>query len=384
MPRSSNSMLLQSWCWIPIPGPDGSVVGLFNFNFETTLKVVTARRLKVLQKICEKAMLAPTINLFGQNLLEVLADAQYEAPFAALYTCTETSKDDRGSHSSNSGSNSSSSPADGSMNFRINLMGSLGIPQQPEGLSHPMFPQTFHAKMFLASFSYSNEQDAPSPASSQFSELSPDFHAASDTTTTSGVSYVTAQVAVGTPPAFDWSPYIAQAMRVGYAVHVPQLPPDLVADIAQNRGWRDRIRHAVVIPIAPKGEGAEAAVLILGVNSRRPYNEIYSNWVDVLRMTLSSALSAVLGREAETRRADQLAQLDAAKTAFFSNASHELRTPLTLIDGPLNEALAMVNDRPLKEQLALAARNTARLGRLVDSLMDFSRVRRPKHSPSNL
>lgn len=93
-------------------------------------------------------------------------------------------------------------------------------------------------------------------------------------------------------------------------------------------------------------------------------------------MTMSSSLTSILGREAETRRADQLAQLDAAKTAFFSNASHELRTPLTLIGGPLQETLALVSegDRKVKDLLTLAARNVARLARLVDSLMDFSRV----------
>lgn len=111
-----------------------------------------------------------------------------------------------------------------------------------------------------------------------------------------------------------------------------------------------------------------------GINTRRPYNAIYWNWVDVLRMTLGSSLNAVLGREAETRRADQLAQLDSAKTAFFSNASHELRTPLTLIGGPLNEALESVTDRRIRDRLSLASRNVARLSRLVDSLMDFSRV----------
>ena len=112
------------------------------------------------------------------------------------------------------------------------------------------------------------------------------------------------------------------------------------------------------------------------MNTRRPFNEDYIDFLEVMKMTMSSSLASILGHEAETRRADQLAQLDAAKTAFFSNASHELRTPLTLIGGPLQDTLALVSegDRKVKDLLTLAARNVARLASLVGSLMDFSRA----------
>jgi len=65
----------------------------------------------------------------------------------------------------------------------------------------------------------------------------------------------------------------------------------------------------------------------------------------------------------------QLAQLDAAKSSFFSSTSHELRTPLTLISGPVNDLLAKAQDPKSKELLTLASRNVTRLTRLVDSLM---------------
>ena len=70
----------------------------------------------------------------------------------------------------------------------------------------------------------------------------------------------------------------------------------------------------------------------------------------------------------------QLQSLDAAKTAFFSNASHELRTPLTLIYSPLEDCISRTTDTTVKNLLKLAFRNASRLSRLVDSLMDFSRL----------
>ncbi len=82
-------------------------------------------------------------------------------------------------------------------------------------------------------------------------------------------------------------------------------------------------------------------------------------------------------REEERQRAESLAELDRAKTTFFSNVSHEFRTPLTLLLAPLQEVLS---DRthplapPQRERLELAHRNTNRLLKLVNTLLDFSRI----------
>lgn len=82
-------------------------------------------------------------------------------------------------------------------------------------------------------------------------------------------------------------------------------------------------------------------------------------------------------REEERQRAESLAELDRAKTLFFSNISHEFRTPLTLLLAPLQDALS---DRtfPLapihQERLEVARRNSLRLLKLVNTLLDFSRI----------
>lgn len=80
----------------------------------------------------------------------------------------------------------------------------------------------------------------------------------------------------------------------------------------------------------------------------------------------------------ELRQANaQLSDLDVAKTAFFSNISHEFRTPLTLILGPLEDELSerlapLPEDR--RARIEIAQRNGLRLLRLVNNLLDFSRI----------
>ncbi|MBV8783431.1 MAG: response regulator, partial [Gammaproteobacteria bacterium] len=77
----------------------------------------------------------------------------------------------------------------------------------------------------------------------------------------------------------------------------------------------------------------------------------------------------------ERRRAQALAEIDRAKTTFFSNVSHEFRTPLTLLLGPLEEMLAAPNlSERTRQRLQLAHRNSLRLLRLVNALLDFSRI----------
>jgi PAS domain S-box-containing protein len=71
------------------------------------------------------------------------------------------------------------------------------------------------------------------------------------------------------------------------------------------------------------------------------------------------------------------AELDRAKTTFFSNISHELRTPLTLVLGEAEEALADAEE-PLsprqRDRLEVMQRNGQRLLKLVNTLLDVSRL----------
>ncbi len=117
--------------------------------------------------------------------------------------------------------------------------------------------------------------------------------------------------------------------------------------------------------------------LVAGVSARRPYDDQYAAFLDLVAGQIATAVANARAYEDARQRAESLAELDRAKTVFFSNISHEFRTPLTLMLGPLEDSLNGANG-PLPPEtqaaLAVAHRNSLRLMRLVNSLLDFSRL----------
>ncbi|KLO42735.1 SpoIIE family protein phosphatase [Mycobacterium nebraskense] len=131
-------------------------------------------------------------------------------------------------------------------------------------------------------------------------------------------------------------------------------------------------RQALVLPL---GETSNAGAVVIGVSARRPLDSMYRGFCQLLADQLSAAFASVVSYEQQRRRADALAELDRAKTAFLTNVSHEFRTPLTLLLGPLDDALSeAAPGSVLADRLSTAGRNARRLQRLVESLLDFSRI----------
>jgi PAS domain S-box-containing protein len=133
---------------------------------------------------------------------------------------------------------------------------------------------------------------------------------------------------------------------------------------------------AFAAPVGPLASDIPGAVMIAGVSPRLPMDDHYRGFYDLVAAAVGAGLANARAREDERRRAEALAAIDRAKTAFFSNVSHEFRTPLTLMLGPLEDALAEVVSLPhqQRERLEVAHRNVLRLLRLVNSLLDFSRI----------
>ncbi|WP_234733894.1 ATP-binding protein [Tellurirhabdus bombi] len=134
--------------------------------------------------------------------------------------------------------------------------------------------------------------------------------------------------------------------------------------------------QGVLLPIHISNKKQPFGFLIAGVSPRRELDMDYLNFYALLGNTFNTAFSNVYAYQEEQKRAEALAAIDRAKTTFFSNISHEFRTPLTLMLGPLEELL---RDRNLpasgfQEPIETTHRNALRLLKLVNNLLDFSRI----------
>ncbi len=141
--------------------------------------------------------------------------------------------------------------------------------------------------------------------------------------------------------------------------------------------WDKAPRGALLVPIAQQGQDRPAGFLVAGLNPYRPLDAAYRGFLDLLAGQIAAGLASARAYEAERKRAEALAEIDRAKTTFFSNVSHEFRTPLTLLLGPLEELIAAPETGGSEDKRSLAAlahRNALRLQNLVNSLLDFSRI----------
>jgi len=140
--------------------------------------------------------------------------------------------------------------------------------------------------------------------------------------------------------------------------------------------WSDPPHTAVVLPIQSNVLHRPSGVLVGGVSSRLNFDEQYRGFYELLTGQVATAIANARAYEEEKRRVKAMAELDRAKTAFFSNVSHEFRTPLTLMLGPLRDAL----ERPeglstqAREDVTVVHRNALRLLKLVNTLLQFSRI----------
>ncbi len=196
--------------------------------------------------------------------------------------------------------------------------------------------------------------------------------------------YVPAVVGAGGPPGggvaggpADAGDGLAAAMWTASATRQGQIVEGLerVLGPMPRGAWEVPPDKAAVLPVFLPGAKEATGFLVMGLNPYRLPDERYLNYCTLVADQLASSFADIYSLDMERSRAEALAEIDRAKTLFFSNISHEFRTPLTLLLGPLEDLL---NDPASVEvnryRIGVAYRNVLRMQKLVNTLLEFSRL----------
>jgi len=138
-----------------------------------------------------------------------------------------------------------------------------------------------------------------------------------------------------------------------------------------------RLSECLILPLIQNTQAKPSGILIAGVNSARKLDNDYQTFYHMVASHITTVIQNAKILEEEIQHTEKLKEIDRAKTVFFSNISHEFRTPLTLMLAPIEDLLTDTQTplMPIHHQkLSLAHRNTSRLLKLVNTLLDFSRI----------
>lgn len=231
-----------SFTFFPVVDDQGNVVGHYEPVTETTKQVISERRLSTLLRLSEETSTARTLNDFWRSILQALSDNDKDVPFATIYAV----EDDGDS------SDCSSLSSIKSVVGECLLKGSLGVPE-----GHPAAPPRLDLLEGIEAFI-------------------PYLHEAIDSRKPTFVNLA--------DPAF---------------------PMNLLSGI-NWRGFGDPCKSLVICPITPTTSRNVLGFLIVGLNSRRPYDEDYQQFMSVTGRLLATSLASVVLHEEEIRSREKM------------------------------------------------------------------------------
>ncbi|KAL7413157.1 hypothetical protein BDY24DRAFT_74844 [Mrakia frigida] len=296
--------------WEWTPVDAGILVTCYN----STSQYISKRWLAMQRDLVHRLTPSRSIGEFSDGVMKSLEANERDIPWALLYRLqTETS---------------SGEAVDLSQEGSLLLSGSVGLP-----LDHDAAPRTADISL------------GPQSSSSASSSHPWVFRNAVEEAWGSSVSLVVADATLRVPEPLRY------------------------------RCWGEETSKAVVLKISNKEDATGSVTfLIIGLNPRRRFDSTYKSALEDFRLLVLGSLKSITAYDAERRKNVQMQSIEKAKTLFFSSVSHEFRTPLQLISGPLTDLEASETDSRRKSSFNLVLRNTSRLIRLVDSLMDFSLI----------
>jgi signal transduction histidine kinase len=189
-----------------------------------------------------------------------------------------------------------------------------------------------------------------------------------------------------TPPQVDLTAQSGDAVwplaTVTRSGHPLVLPLDASFGPPPSGPWPLPPRQAVALPLKSSGRDRVAGVLVLGVNPCRALDDEHRGFHDLVAAHVAAALANAVASEEERRRAAALAALaeaDRRKDEFLATLAHELRNPLAPLRNGLEVMrLARADAGARDEALAMMERQLGQMVRIIDDLLDVSRISRGK------
>lgn len=239
-----------AWSIIPLVGEDGSVVGLYNPAWEKTRRVISERRMLTLREVGEKTATARNIKGFWTQVIKALEYNPFDIPFALLYSVNEDVDSDMSSQRSLTSGGMSQAPC-------CVLEATIGVPSGHRSAATPL-----------------------------------DLNTSED----------------------GFAPYLRESVKLDRPILLTTekgtLSTELIGGL-ECVGFGDPCRAAVVIPLHATSRESILGFLVMGVNPRRPYDDDYSLFVELMTRQLATSMASVVLYEEEIRKGQKAARIAA-------------------------------------------------------------------------
>jgi signal transduction histidine kinase len=148
------------------------------------------------------------------------------------------------------------------------------------------------------------------------------------------------------------------------------------SEVDQLRGYETGAVDYVSVPVVPELLRAKVGVFIELYRKRRE-SELLNRRLEQRVAERTAELEASIQRQLEL--ADQLREADRRKDEFLGLLAHELRNPLAAVSNAVHiMRLKGIEDPAIRTSRDLIERQSNHLARLVDDLLDVSRIRTGK------
>jgi PAS domain S-box-containing protein len=244
-----------SWSIVPVIGRDGSVVGLYNPAFEKTRRKIAERRMLTLREIGERTTAAREVSKFWPLLLKGLGYNEVDAPLVLIYSVADDANSD-----------ASIGQSGGPVTEKTLLLeGWLGIPP-----GHRLAPEEIDLSKSMEGF----------------------------------------------------APVFRDAVKADKPLILSEDDGTFDRELLEGIHWRgygDPSPTIVICPIHPTTGESTLGFLVMGTNPRRPFDDDYNLFVQLLARQVATSVASVVLFEEEIRKGRRAARLAAQDRIELSN-----------------------------------------------------------------